>query len=191
MQLGIVQHALGLFEGGARGGNILGAVLGLPGEALPHYLDGHQFGEAVEEQALARGAAALDELDHAELEPMAETAHGQAPGRRALALAGSGVDDQEALLACLAGVEPVLGRLDPGHLVAVLGLRVRRLLNHAFRSPHGASALAPSSSSRATALLRRGCHRPRSIASANRCAISRSAAGLTSATKPRTASSPR
>ena len=31
----------------------------------------------------------------------------------------------------LAGVEPVLGGLDPGHLGAVLGLRVRRLLDHA------------------------------------------------------------
>ena len=45
---------------------------------------------------------------------------------------------------------------------------------HASAPVIGASALASlSSSSRARALLRRGCQRPRSIASANRCAISR------------------
>ena len=141
VQLRILQHGLGLAERGAGGGDVLGAVLGLPGEAVAHHLDRDQLGEALEEQPLARHAAALDELDHAQLEAMAEAAHGQPPGRRALALAGAGMDDQEALLAGLGGVQPVLGRLDPGHLGAVLGFGLC-ILGHATVSSPMVSAPA-------------------------------------------------
>jgi hypothetical protein len=107
------------------------AVLGLPGEALAHHLDLDQIGEAREQMALAGVAAALDELHHTELAAMAEAAHGQAPRRRALALARPGVDDQQTLLDRLGRVDPVLGRLDPGHLLTV------RLVYLGFGCGHG------------------------------------------------------
>ena len=51
----------------------------LPGEALAHDLDGDQLREALEELALAGLAPALDELHHADLEPVAEAAQATMP----------------------------------------------------------------------------------------------------------------
>src|SRR6516165_12545730 len=85
-------------------------------------------------QRIALGAAprALDELHYADALASSEHAQREAEGCRRFALAGAGVDDEEALLELLAGDFLVLHRLALRHLGAMaLGL----LLVHAFR--HG------------------------------------------------------
>ena len=70
---------------------------------------------------------ALDELHHADALAAAEHAQRQAEGRRRLALAGAGMDDQQALLDRLAGHLRVLHGLALRHLGAMaLGLACRR-----------------------------------------------------------------
>jgi hypothetical protein len=66
--------------------------------------------------ALAGVPAALDELDHAGAEAMADRAQHHAEGGGRLALALAGVDDQQALLDGLAGQHPVAHRLLLRHL---------------------------------------------------------------------------
>ncbi len=113
---GIGHQRLGLLPGGAGGSDVAGAVLGLPGEAHAHGVDGHQLGEALEQAALAGLPAALDELHDADPEAMAEAAHDHAEGGRRLALALAGVDDEQAFLDRLGRHDlgargPPLGRL--------------------------------------------------------------------------------
>ncbi len=117
--VGIGQHALRLVPGGARRSDVALAILGLPGETLAHHLDVHQLGKARQEKPLAGLAPAFHELHDAQPQAVAQAPHRQAPGGRALALAGAGVDDQQALLLGLRGVDPILDGLDPGHLLAV------------------------------------------------------------------------
>ena len=79
-------------------GDVAVAVLGFPGEAFAHRLDGHELGKFLEHGALAGAPGALDELHDADLHAMADGAehHAEGGGRFALALAG--VDDEQALL---------------------------------------------------------------------------------------------
>src|SRR5712671_3180960 len=73
-----------------------GAVLGVPGEPLPHGAAGDEIGEAGEHGALAGAPGPLDELHDTDPHAVAEAAqyHAESGGR--FTLAGTGVDDQQA-----------------------------------------------------------------------------------------------
>src|SRR5215216_2119433 len=110
---------------------------------------------------------------------------------RSLALAGPGVDDQEAFLANLGRHDLVARRLVLARLLPVpfiLGL-----VCFGRHSGHAISfcAIGKSAAIRSAARLERGVHSPRRIASAKRSAVSRSAAGLAVCMKSRTRSSSR
>ena len=66
--------------------------------------------------ALAGAPGALDELDDADAAAVAEHAEREAEGGGGLALAGAGVDDEEAFLGGLGGDLGVLDGLAVGHL---------------------------------------------------------------------------
>jgi hypothetical protein len=65
VQLRVLEHVLGRVPGGARGGDVARAVLGLPGEAFAHDLEGYLLRKALEQMTLAGVAPALDELHDA------------------------------------------------------------------------------------------------------------------------------
>ena len=130
VQVGVGQHAQRLVPGGARRRDVALAILRLPGKTFAHDLDVDQIGETRQEEALAGLAPALDELHDAEPQTVPERAHRQAPGRRALALAGPGMNDQQALLDGLRRVDAVLDGLDLGHLVAVRLVHIRFARRH-------------------------------------------------------------
>ena len=96
-------------------------VLGLPGEALPEGVPHDPVAEGRHGVALAGIPAALDELNHADPPAAAERPQHQPQSRRALALAGAGMDHEQALLEGLARHLGVLNGLALLHLLAVAG----------------------------------------------------------------------
>src|SRR3546814_291549 len=92
-----VDHLLGGLPGRRGGGDVARAVLGIPGEALAHRLDGHLIAEALQRGALAGLPLALPELHDADPHAVAQRAEHQAEGSRRLALALAGLDDEEPL----------------------------------------------------------------------------------------------
>ena len=169
-------HRLRRFPGGARGGDVAGAVLGVPGKALAHRPAGHEIAKAFERRPLAGAPRALDELDDADPHAVAEAAQHHAEGGGRLALAGAGMDDQQPALLGLGRQHAVARRLAPRHLFVVPAVD---LLLGLDQIAHPAAHRVSSS----RALLRRGRHNPRSIASRNRRLVSVKAAGLCSAIK--------
>src|SRR6516162_6495601 len=180
----IGDHRLGRLPRLARGGDVAGPILGVPGEALAHRPASHELTEPLERDALAGGPHALDELDDADPHAVAETTqhYPKCGGRLAFSL--TGMDDQQPTLLGLGGQHALACRLAPRHLLVVTTVD---LLLCVGEITHGAFHLARAS----PALLLRGRHNPRSIASAKRWRVSASAAGLCSAMKSRTASSAR
>src|SRR5690606_12820414 len=102
-------------------GDVAGLVLRLPGEALAHAVPFDEIGEALHGAPLARLPVALDELDDPDLPAVAEGTEHEAEGGGGLALAGAGVDDEEALLARLCRHLRILHGLALHHLLAVAG----------------------------------------------------------------------
>ena len=145
--------------GGLGRGDVARAILRLPGEALAHGAPLDLVAEALDRRALAGRPRALDELHHADAKAAAERAKGQTEGRRRLALAGAGMDDQQPLLRDrLRGDLGVLRRLALGHLrlVAVVGFGHMSVLAKGKRI---ASAGLPVPSRRNGALESRSDHR--------------------------------
>src|SRR5579875_1293576 len=95
----IVENRHGLLPCFASAGDVLLAVLGVPGEAVAHcvHLDGEI--EPANESRFAGGNSALDELDDSDLETLTQSTEGQSQGRRGLALARSGVYEEQPLFA--------------------------------------------------------------------------------------------
>ncbi len=94
----IGHQLLRLRPGALGGGDVARAVLRLPGEALAHRVPRHLIAELRQRVALADLPRALDELHDADALAAPEHAQREAEGGRRLALAGAGVDDQQALL---------------------------------------------------------------------------------------------
>ena len=82
--------------------DVAAEILRLPGEALAHGVPGDLIAELGQRVALGRMPGALDELHHADPLAAAEHAQRKPERRRGLALAGAGMDDQQALLDGLA-----------------------------------------------------------------------------------------
>src|SRR3954453_21440197 len=91
-------HIPGRFPGGAGGGDVAGAVLRVPGEPLSHCAAGDEIGKPRQHGALAGVPGALDELHHPDPEPVPDAAQYYAECGSRFALAGAGMDDQEAAL---------------------------------------------------------------------------------------------
>ena len=102
-------------------GDVAGPVLGFPGETFAHRLDGDEIGELFQHRALARVPRALDELDDARLEAVADAAEHHAEGGCGFALAFAGVNNQQAAFNGLAGHDLVAGGLLLRHLLVVAG----------------------------------------------------------------------
>ncbi len=177
---GIGDHRLRLLPRRAGGGDVAGAVLGLPGEAFAHGAACDEIGKARQHRALAGLPRAFDELHDADAHGVADAAHHHAEGGGRFALAGAGMDDEEAALLRLGGEDLGARRLALRHLLGVA--RVDLVLGF-LGIGHGRSCSAT--------LLLRGFHRLRSIASASRALISASAAGLCSAKNCRTSGASR
>src|SRR5262249_24223225 len=132
----LVRHQIARLAPGALGGrDVALEVLRLPGEALAHAVPFDLVAEARERIALGRMPGALDELHHADPVPAPEHAQREPERRRRLALAGPGVDHQQALFDRLAGHLGVLHGLALLHLGAMArrGGIIGRL---AHESPH-------------------------------------------------------
>ena len=185
----IGDHFLGCLPRPARRGDIAGAVLGVPGEALAHGLQCDELGEAGENGAFAGLPHALDELDDPDPHAVANRPDRQAEGGGRLALALAGIDDDEAAFFRLGRQDFVPGRLLLRHLLGVTAVEFG--FAEPFRILHGPSPRLPpaNSDNMPWAAFERGRHRPRVCASSKRSLISLSAAGLCSAMKARTASS--
>src|SRR5262249_36531159 len=161
-------HRLAFFPGGAGVRDVAGAVLRLPGEALTQRLDGAELREFLQHPALAGVPLALDELDDADLHAVADAAHHHAEGRRRLALALAGVDDEQALLDGLARHHLV------ARFLALGGFLVGAAVEFGFFGHEAArvDGVRPAQSlSRAWAALDLGRQRLRSCASSRRSAI--------------------
>src|SRR6185312_17227626 len=96
-----------------------GAVLRVPGEALAHGAAGDELGKALEHVALAGVPRALDELHDADAHAVADRAQHHAEGGGRLALAGAGMDDDEAALLGLGDEDLGARRLLLRHLLVV------------------------------------------------------------------------
>src|SRR4029077_9302750 len=116
-------------------------------------------------------------------EAMAHGAQGQAEGRRRLAFALAGMDDQQALLDCLGCHHAVARGLALGRFL------IGSAIDLVFAFDGHLASLSAARSSKAA--LARGRQRPRSIASSRRSAISRAASRLADSRKLRTFASPR
>ena len=77
--------------------DVAGAVLRLPGKALAHRAPLDLIAERSIALAFACRPRALDELHHADPPAVPKRAQREAEGRGRLALAGAGMDDQQAL----------------------------------------------------------------------------------------------
>src|SRR3984957_4938530 len=116
---------------------------------------------------------------------MADVAEHHAERGRGLALAGPGVDDQQALLAGLGGHDLVARGLVLARFFLMAG--IFRVVVLGRRLGHAISFWASGNNSaiKWAARLERGVHNPRRIASANLAAVSRNAAGLAASMKSR------
>ena len=103
---------------------------------------------ALEHVALAGIPGALDELHDADAHAMAQTAHHHAEGSGRFALAGAGMDDDEAALLGLGSEDLGARRLALGHL---LGMAAVHFLFAVARLAHG--DLVASSSRRSHGLF--------------------------------------
>src|SRR5205814_282978 len=115
-----VGHQLDRLGPGALGRrHVARAVLGLPGEALPHGVPRNAVAERRKRVALAGVPGALDELHHTDPMTASEHAQGEPECRRRFALTGPGMDDQQTFLDGFAGDLGVLHRLAFRHLGAM------------------------------------------------------------------------
>src|SRR5262249_38634870 len=111
--------------------HVSGDILRLPGEARTHRVPRHLIAEFLKRIALRAVPATFDELHDADALASSEHAEREAEGCRRFALAGAGVDDEQALLELLAGDFLVLHRLALRHLGAMaLGLLFVDTLRH-------------------------------------------------------------
>ena len=163
-EAGALHHLHRALPGALGGGDVAGAVLRLPGEALAHRVPFDQVAEAGEGVALAGGPGALDELHHADRPAAPEHAQREAERRRGLALAGAGVDHQQALLDGLGRHLGVLHGLALGHLLAV----ARLVVGH-FTTIGSPATMNTTRSARAAT---RWCSRPASSRNARASALS-------------------
>ena len=105
------------------GGDIAGAILRLPGKAFAHDVQRHQFRKFRQHPRLAGvPRRRLGELHDGDGIAMADMAKHHAERGRGLALAGAGVDDQQALLAGLGGHDLVARGLVLARLFLVAGI---------------------------------------------------------------------
>ena len=100
-------------------GNVAIDVLGFPGEAFAHGLDGHKLGKFFQHGAFARAPGTFDELNDAGPHAVADVAEHHAEGGGGFALALAGVDDEQAALNGLARHDLVAGGFLLGHLVVM------------------------------------------------------------------------
>src|SRR5438270_4798911 len=142
----VEDQLLGLLPDGTRSGDVAGAVLRLPGKAFAHGVELAEVTEmAGEHAALAGVPGALDELHDRAGEAMGDVADDHAEGRGRLALAGAGVDDDEALLGALGRHDLVAGDLllrlfrgvTGGSFVGRLGIRFGRHRTGSFGLTRG------------------------------------------------------
>jgi len=180
----IGDHRLGRLPRLARGGDVAGAVLGVPSEALTHCPTGHKIAESFKRHALTGGPHPLYELDDADPHAVAKTTQNHTESGGRLTLTFAGMHDQKPTLLGLGGQHALACRPAPRHLLVMASVD---LLLGVGKIAH--SLLHSASDSRA--LLLRGHHNRRSIASAKRRRVSSSAAGLCSAMKLNTVSSAR
>ncbi len=190
----IADHLLGALPARGRGGDVTLTVLGDPGEALAHDVQRDQIRKGLQQTRFARVPfRRLGELHDADGIAMTDMAEHHAQRRRCLALAGAGMDDQQAFLSDLGRHDLVLRRLVFGGLDLVAGIFfiVVDSFGHAISFAISLCACGRSSAIRSAARLERGVHKPRRMASAKRAAVSRNAAGFADVMKPRTSSSSR
>ena len=111
------------------------AILRLPGEAFAHRVPDDLIAELRQRIALGGVPGALDELHHADPLAAPEHAQRQPESRGGFALAGAGMDDEQALLDGLAGDLGILHGLALGHLGAMaLGFGLDRSVRSCARS---------------------------------------------------------
>ncbi len=181
---------LGARPCGFRCRDVAGAILGLPGEAFAHDMQRRELGKFGQQLRFAGlPGRRLDELHDGDGPAVADVAEDHAKRRRRLALAGAGVDDDQALVARLRRHHLVARRLVLAHLLVVAGVGfvIARGVRHAAVS-FSIALSAVSVASIPAALFERGCQSPRRIASWKRLAVSLSAEGFASAMKARTRS---
>ena len=94
-------------------------ILRVPGEAFAHGVPDHLIAECLQRIALRRLPRAFDELHDADALAATEHSKSKAERRRRFALAGPGVDDEQALLDFLVGDLGVLHGLALRHLGAM------------------------------------------------------------------------
>src|ERR1700728_3287293 len=97
------------------GGDIAGAILGLPGKTLAHGVPDKLLAKSLQRVALRRMPGALDELHHADAMATPEHAQSKPEGRRRFSLAGAGMDDEQTFLDRLFGDFGILHGFALGH----------------------------------------------------------------------------
>src|SRR6185369_2888779 len=103
-------------------------------ETFAHRVELAEIAEMTREQAALAGVpGALDELHHRAGEAVGDAAHDHAEGRGRLALAGAGMDDDEALFAALGRHDLVAGGLLLRHFRGVAGVGFLARLGIRFR----------------------------------------------------------
>src|SRR5262249_4753468 len=125
LELGILHQRLRRFPRLRRRRHVARLVLRLPGEALAERVPAHHVAEVFEHAPLAGVPGALDELHHGAFPAIADHAQHETEGRRRFALAGAGMDDEQAFLGDGLGRNlRILCGLAVGHLGAMAILLV-------------------------------------------------------------------
>ena len=120
--------------GKGKSSSAFGMVLRFPGKAFAHRVELAEIAKMAGEQApLAGVPGALDELHDRAGEAMGNAAHDHAEGGGRLALAGAGMDDDQALFAALGRHDLVAGDLDFRHFRRVAGVGFLGRLGIRFR----------------------------------------------------------
>ncbi len=156
------------------------AILGFPGETFAHDVQRRELGKFRQQFRFAGlPGRRLDELHDGDRPAVADVAEDHAERRRRLALAGAGVDDDQALVAALRRHHLVARRLVLAHLLVVAGVGfvIARGVRHAAVS-FSIALSAVSVASIPAALFERGCQSPRRIASWKRLAVSPERGGI-------------
>ena len=169
----VADQFLRLGPGGGRGGDITLLVLRFPGKAFAHRMEIAQIGEMpAYEVPLAGIHAALDELDHGTGKAVRDAAEDHSEGGGGFALSLARMDDDQTLFTGLRGHDLVTGLFLARHL-GVVTFRIGRRISVGRICHVVGSSLSLSSVARSDCtLLRRGVHRPRSIASVKRASMS-------------------